>query len=122
MIAALTVGTPTGNGAWSQTSRSITLVVPFNPGGPQDTVARLVAEQVGRAQGRTIVVENRPGASTTIGTESVSRAQPDGGSLLINGLPLIHAPYMRKVNYDPLTSFEPICSLARFPSVLLVNS
>jgi tripartite-type tricarboxylate transporter receptor subunit TctC len=122
MVAALAVGTLTGNCAWSQTSRPITLVVPFNPGGPQDTVARLLAEQVSRMQGRTIVIENRPGASTAIGSESVSRAQPDGTSLLINGLPLLHTPYMRKVNYDPLTSFEPICSLARFPPVLLVSS
>jgi tripartite-type tricarboxylate transporter receptor subunit TctC len=120
-ITALTVVTLSGDGAWSQTSRSMNIVVPFNPGGPQDTLARLLAEQVGRAQGRTIVIENRPGASTAIGTEAVLRAAPDGNSLLITGNSLVFTPYVRKVNYDPLTSFEPICYLARFPTVILVN-
>jgi tripartite-type tricarboxylate transporter receptor subunit TctC len=112
------------DGAWSQTSRSINIVVPFNPGGPQDTVARMLAEQVGRAQGRTIIIENRPGAATAIGTEAVARAEPDGNTLLINGGrgALIYTPNVRKVNYDPLTSFEPICYLARFPTIIVVNS
>jgi tripartite-type tricarboxylate transporter receptor subunit TctC len=111
------------DGARSQTSRSINIVVPFNPGGPQDTVARILAEQVGRAQGRTIVVENRPGAATAIGSEAVARAEPDGNTLLINGGrgALIYNPNVRKVNYDPLTSFEPICYLARFPTIIVVN-
>ena len=83
-----------------------------------------MADQVGRAQGRTIVVENRPGASTGIGTEAVARAEPDGNTLLINGGKggLIFTPNVRKPNYDPLTSFEPICQLARFPTIILVNS
>jgi tripartite-type tricarboxylate transporter receptor subunit TctC len=125
-IAATTIVlvTLSCDSARSQTSRSINIVVPFNPGGPQDTVARLLADQVGRAQGRTIVVENRPGASTGIGTEAVARAEPDGNTLLINGGKggLIFTPNVRKPNYDPLTSFEPICELARFPTIILVNS
>jgi tripartite-type tricarboxylate transporter receptor subunit TctC len=119
--AAVVLVTLSGDGAWSQT-RSINIVVPYNPGGPQDTVARVLAEQVGRAQGRTIVIENRPGASTAIGTEAVSRAAPDGNTLLINAPALVFTPYVRKVNYDPLTSFEPICYLASFPTVILVNN
>src|SRR5215813_9305712 len=114
VVAALTV-TLSAQGAWCQSSRLMSIIVPFNAGGPQDTVARLLADQVGRAQGRTIVIENRPGASTAIGTEAVSRAVPDGNSLLINGPVLVLNPHLRKVNYDPVTSFEPICHLVRFP-------
>jgi tripartite-type tricarboxylate transporter receptor subunit TctC len=107
--------------SWSQTARPMIIVVPYNPGGPADTLARLLAEQVGRAQGRSIVIENRPGASTQIGTESASRAAPDGNSLLLTGTNFVFTPHVRKVNYDPLTSFEPICNLASTPLVILVN-
>jgi len=73
--------------AAAQATHSIKIVVPL-PGGAGDIVARLLAEQVGRAHGVAIVTENRPGAGTIIGTESVARAAPDGGTLLIN------APYI----------------------------
>jgi tripartite-type tricarboxylate transporter receptor subunit TctC len=121
VVAALTV-TLSAHGAWCQTSRLMNIIVPFNAGGPQDTVARLLADQVGRTQGRTIVIENRPGASTAIGTEAVSRAAPDGNSLLINGPVLLVTPHVRKVNYDPVISFEPVCYLVRFPTVILTNN
>jgi len=111
-----------GNNLWSQGTKSINIIVPFNPGGPQDTVARVLTEQVSRTQGSTIVIENRPGASTAIGNEAVSRASPDGSTLLVNGVALFQTPYFKKVNYDPLTSFEPICNFARFLPVILVNS
>jgi tripartite-type tricarboxylate transporter receptor subunit TctC len=71
---------------------------------------------------RTIVIENRPGALAAIGSGAVSRAEPDGNTLLINGAAFLQTPHIRKVNYDALTSFEPICNLARFPTVILVNS
>jgi tripartite-type tricarboxylate transporter receptor subunit TctC len=107
--------------ARSQASRSISIVVPFAAGGPQDTVTRLVAEQVSKSRGQTLLIENRPGASTTIGTEAVARAVADGNTLLVGGAAFLQTPYLRKVNYDPLTNFEPICNLARFPSILLVS-
>jgi tripartite-type tricarboxylate transporter receptor subunit TctC len=72
-----------GHGAWSQTARTIKIVVPVPPGASTDFVARLMAEQISRTQGVTIVVENRPGASGMIGTEAVSRAAPDGTTLLM---------------------------------------
>ena len=109
-------------GAWSQTTRTIKMVVPFPPGGNTDLLARLLAEQIGRVQGATIVVENRPGAGTIIGTEAVARATPDGNTLLITTPPFIINPHLRAVNYDALTSFEPICYLAREPMFIVVNS
>jgi len=108
----------------SQTTRTIKIIVPFAPGGSADFLARLLAEQVGRAyQGPTIVIESRPGAGTVIGTEAASRATPDGNTLLINaGGNLLISPHVRKVNFDPLTSFEPVCKLVSFPNVIAVNS
>jgi tripartite-type tricarboxylate transporter receptor subunit TctC len=107
-------------GARAQTA--IKIVVPAPAGGADDIVARVLTEQVGRAHGQTIVVENRPGAGTIIGTEAVARAAPEGGTLLITAPYLVIAPHMRKVNFDPLTSFEPICHLVSSPGVIVVNS
>jgi tripartite-type tricarboxylate transporter receptor subunit TctC len=67
--------------AWSQATRTIKIVVPFPPGGGVDIVARLVADQIGRAQRTSVVVENRPGAGTLIATEAVARAAPDGNTI-----------------------------------------
>ena len=106
---------------WSQT-RTIKIVVPFPAGGSADILARLLAEQVGRTQPVSLVVENRPGADTIIGTEAAARSTPDGSTLLINANPFVTNPHLRKPNYDPLTSFEPICHLASSPIVIVVNS
>ena len=86
-----------------------------------DFLARLLSDQISRSQGATILVENRPGAAGIIGTEAVSRAAPDGGTVLINTASLIIAPHLRKLNYDPL-AFEPICHLADTPMFIVVNS
>jgi tripartite-type tricarboxylate transporter receptor subunit TctC len=112
----------TGHGAWSQAARTIKIVVPFPPGGGADILARLLADQIGGAQRLTMVVENRPGAGTVIGTEAVSRAAPDGNTLLIVTDSFVVIPHLRKLNYDPLTSFEPTCNLAKTPQVIVVNS
>ena len=117
LILAVVTVTP---GARAQTA--IKIVVPAPAGGAGDIVARVLTEQVGRAQAQTIVVENRPGAGTIIGTEAVARAAPDGATLLITAPYLVIAPHMRKVNFDLLTSFEPICHLVSSPGVIVVNS
>ena len=111
-----------GSQASAQTSRTIKLVVPFAAGGGADILARIVGEQMGRAQGMTVIVENRPGAGTVIGTEAVARAEPDGSILLIGGNSFVINPNLRKVNYDPLASFEPVCLLSRQPNGIAVNS
>jgi tripartite-type tricarboxylate transporter receptor subunit TctC len=108
-------------GAWSQT-RAIKLIVPSAAGGGADILARLLADQMSRSQGLSIVVENRPGAGNIIGTEAASRAAPDGNTLLINTPDFVINPQMRTAGYDALTSFVPICYLARSPQLLVVNS
>jgi tripartite-type tricarboxylate transporter receptor subunit TctC len=120
-VAALAV-ILSGDGAWSQTTRTIKIVVPAAPGGTLDILARLLAEQIGRAQGRTMIIENRTGAAQIIGTEAVSRAAPDGNTLLITSNTFVISPHLRKVNYNPLASFEPICNVASSPIVIVVNS
>jgi tripartite-type tricarboxylate transporter receptor subunit TctC len=107
--------------AASQT-RTIKVVVPFPPGGTADLVARVLGEQIGRTQPVTVVIENRPGAGSVIGTEFVARAAPDGNTLLIDtGSNAVNA-HLRKLSYDPLTSFEPICGLMQSPHLIVVNS
>lgn len=120
-IATLLIITLLGHGAWSQTTRTIKLIVPFPPGGGADIVARLLAEYVSREKGQAMVVENRPGAGSVIGTEAVSRAAPDGNTLLVHANSFIITSILKKLSYDPLTSFEPVCDLVRTPQVLAVN-
>jgi tripartite-type tricarboxylate transporter receptor subunit TctC len=110
-----------GHEAWSQASRTIKIVVPYPPAGGNDILARLLAEQISRVHGPTIVIENRPGAGTTIGSEAVARATPDGNTLLLTSPDLIISSHLRKLNYHPLTSFEPICYLATSALVVAVN-
>jgi len=106
----------------SQTVRTIKFVIPVPPGGPQEILARLLADQISRTRDLTIVVENRPGAGTAIATEAVSHAAPDGNTVLFMANAFVINPNLRKLNYDPLTAFEPICYLVRSPHVIAVNS
>ena len=120
IISAIPIA-PMGQSAWSQT-QSIKIIVPFAAGGAADFLARVVAEQFGRMRGPTIVVENRPGAGSAIGAEAASRAAPDGSTLLLNTKESIIIPHLRKVSYDPLTSFASICLLVSSPTVISVNT
>ncbi len=111
-----------GPAAWPQAGRTVRLVLPFPPGGPADAMARLVAQQVGAAGGPNIVVESHPGAGTEIGTEYVAHAAPDGNTLLIISPSFVVLPHVRKLNYDPMKDFVPICELAAFPPLIVVNA
>jgi tripartite-type tricarboxylate transporter receptor subunit TctC len=108
--------------AWPQSGHTIRLILPFPPGGPADAMARVLADQIGTSGGPTMVVESHPGASTEIGTELVSRAAPDGDTLGVISNSFITLPHLRTLKYDPLTDFVPICELASFPPLIVVNS
>jgi tripartite-type tricarboxylate transporter receptor subunit TctC len=108
--------------AQSQPARTIKIVVPLAPGGGADILARLLADHIRRTEGVGVIVENRVGAGSVIGTEAVSHAAPDGNTLLINTPNLLIAAHLRKLSYDPLTSFEPICKLVNSPAVIAVNT
>src|SRR5438552_1536021 len=107
--------------AQSQTTRTLKIVVPYPAGGPADVLARILGEKISRDHGVTIVTENRPGAGAIIGADAVSRAAPDGNTLLLTTTDVVISPHLRKVNYNPMTSFEPICQLTSTPLVVVVN-
>src|SRR5260370_16481738 len=94
-----------GEAAWCQTAKTIKIVVPYAPGSGPDILGRLLAEQIGRQNGPTIVVEDRPGAGTVIGTEAVARAAPDGTTVLIVPPPFVINPSLPKANYN-LSNFD----------------
>src|SRR6516162_4530919 len=119
-LAAAMLLAPAGPGAWSQATGPIKIVVPYTPGSGPDILSRLMAEQIGRAQGPTVVVENRPGGGTVIGTEAVERAEPDGRTVLLVANSFVINPPLQRASYDPSTSFEPVCYLAATPMVLVV--
>ena len=99
----------------------IKIVVPYTPGSGPDIVSRLMAEQIGRTQGPSILVENRPGAGTLLGTEAVARAAPDGNTLLLAGNSFVINPALKRGNFEPSADFEPVCHLAATPIVLVVK-
>jgi tripartite-type tricarboxylate transporter receptor subunit TctC len=111
-----------GSGAFAQSGRTIKLIVAMPAGASTDSVARAMAEQIGKAQGVTMVVENRVGASGMIGTEAAARAAPDGTTLLMSANTYLIDAQTRKANYHPVTAFDPICRLVQTPAVFVVNS
>jgi tripartite-type tricarboxylate transporter receptor subunit TctC len=102
--------------------RSVQLLVGFAAGSSVDIIARLLAEQLNKAQGLTMIVQNLPGAGTLIATEAVARADPNSNTLLITSPPFVINTHLRKLNYDPLTSFEPICDLLHTPTFIVVDN
>src|SRR5580698_2382899 len=91
----------TAQAARPETMRTIKIVVPNPPAATTDILARLLAEQIERSEGATIVVENRPGAGNIVGSEAVAHAAPDGNTLLINATPFVIDPHLHKLSYDP---------------------
>jgi tripartite-type tricarboxylate transporter receptor subunit TctC len=106
--------------ALAQNPRTTTLVVPAPAGGGLDVLARLVALHLGRLTGDTVVVENRSGANTNIGTEYVARAAPDGRTLLVSGVSVAINELMFKMNFSPLRDLQPVVQLSNEYSVLAV--
>ena len=102
-------------------SKIIKLVVPYTPGSGPDIVSRLMAEEIAKQQGPALVVENRPGGGTVLGTELVQRADPDGNTLLLTGNSFVINPALKRGNYDVVKDFAPVCYLASTPMVLVVQ-
>jgi tripartite-type tricarboxylate transporter receptor subunit TctC len=104
-------------------SRPIRLVVPYAAGGGADSVARIVAKRVSETIGQPIVIENRGGAGSIIGTELVGKADPDGYTLLLgqSGPISINPAIYRKLPYDPVMDFAPVTMTTAYPYIMVVN-
>jgi len=110
-------------GAFAWPDKPITLVVPFPPGGSTDQIARILSTKMAEKMGSgvTFIVDNKAGATGTIGAGLVSRAPADGHTLLVASLgPFVIAPHLVKVNYDALKDLEPITIAVQAPNVLVV--
>lgn len=103
-------------------SKPIRIVVPFPPGGGADILGRLVSPHMTESLGQPVLIENRPGAGTMIGTEAVLKAPADGHTLLVAVTAFVINPTLyRKVNYDPLRDFTPVSLGINFPYMLVVH-
>ncbi len=101
---------------------TVTMVVPYAAGGAGDIVGRLVADELATRLGVTFVVENVGGASGAIGAEQVSRAAPDGGTLLLAGNAIFTtAPHLADVGFDPFTDFTPIANVSEAVRMLVAS-
>lgn len=123
LFVPLALSASTAMAAGSYPDRPVKIVVPFAAGGFTDIAARVIGQQLSDILGQPFVVENRAGAGSTIGTDLVSKAAPDGYTLgLISSNHVTSHHLYKNLSYDPLNSFTPIAKVADSPYVLLVNS
>jgi tripartite-type tricarboxylate transporter receptor subunit TctC len=127
---ALTGGAAAAWPAWPRVAwaddyptRPVTLIVPYTPGGSTEILARIVAQNLERRLGQSVLVENKPGAGTVIGASLVAKAAPDGYTLLMaTPTPMaINVRVHKELPYDPATDFVPLIMVAQAPFVLIVN-
>jgi tripartite-type tricarboxylate transporter receptor subunit TctC len=104
--------------------KAIKLVVPYAPGGGADSVARIVAKKVSENVGQAIVIENKGGAGSIVGTDIVAKAEPDGYTLLLgqSGPISINPAVYKSLPYDPVKDFAPVTMTTAYPYILVVNS
>jgi tripartite-type tricarboxylate transporter receptor subunit TctC len=119
LVAGLS-GTALAQAKWPE--KTVKVVVNFAPGGSTDNAARPYADRLSRALGQQFIIENRSGASGTIGVEGFVRSEPDGYTLLVTGSPvLMVVPQARKVPWDPLKDLVPVAHLSDYMLPITVN-
>ena len=102
-------------------SKSVRIVVAYAAGGGNDLIARVLSKRLTETLGKTIFVDNRPGATGIIGTEFVAKSPPDGYTLILADTPHVTNPYVYpNVNYDPIKDFEPVTQVGSAPVVLVI--
>jgi len=113
-------------GAYAQTdafpNKPIQLVVAFPPGGPTDTVTRIIGQRLSERLQQSVIIDNKPGASGSIGTAQLARAKPDGYGLTMLATPTLLAPFFyKKVGFDLKADFAPVATVYELPTVIVVN-
>ncbi|AHG62130.1 Bug family tripartite tricarboxylate transporter substrate binding protein [Advenella mimigardefordensis] len=123
LLFALSMAVHASDNTVDYPAKPVRIVVGFTPGGPTDVVGRAFANFVGKHTGKDLIVENKPGANSTIATRYVSQAKPDGYTLLgaATNHTMIPILYGDKVQFDAVKSFTPICTIAKSPTVLVVG-
>jgi len=102
-------------------TKPIKMIVPYTPGSPVDVLARVVTQHLSARLNQTIVIDNRPGAGTTIGTKAAASAEPDGYTLLIAATSfIISSSLYPNLEYDPIKSFAPVGMLAISPQIMVI--
>src|SRR5262249_21810974 len=118
----LTVALPAARAAPNYPTQPIRFVVTTAPGGGLDTFSRLLAAELTGRAGQQVIVENRPGAGTTIGSAAVARAKPDGYTVLLNTASFAISPAIyQKIPYDPVRDFAPITMAVFTPNLMVVH-
>ncbi|HEX2651275.1 MAG TPA: tripartite tricarboxylate transporter substrate-binding protein [Burkholderiales bacterium] len=103
-------------------THNVNMVVPYAAGGPTDTVARVLAQAMGKSLGQTVIAENRPSAGGILGPEYVKNAKPDGYTILIHHIGMATTPTLyRQLRYNPLTDFEYIGLINEVPMTIIAN-
>ena len=103
-------------------SKPVKIIVPFGPGGFTDVVARILQKELAPVLGQPIIIENRPGAGSTIGTDAVAKSPPDGYTLAMVSTTHVISPHLyKKMTYDPIKDFAPVMKLVEGPYVMVVH-
>ena len=121
-VLAIALTAPLPAAAQDYPKKTIELVVPFVAGGTTDNIARLMAQRFSDSWGQTVVVNNRAGGGSTIGTNAVAKAPPDGHTLLVTTIGFAINAGLQKLPYDPIGDFTPVTELASLPLVLVVHA
>ena len=122
-IALALVGIPNLGAAEEYPSRPVRWIVPFQPGGTTDIIARIVGQKLSDLWGQSVIIDNRPGASAVVGTQAGARAAPDGYTLTFayNGNMTMNPSLIRKLPYDAMKDFAHVTVVVGTPFVLVVN-
>jgi len=114
------------NVVWAQSypNKPIRIIVPYEPGGGVDIMARLLGRNLSQVANQNIIIENRPGGGGVVGTQALVSANPDGYSVMLGSTsPVVIAPFLvKKLSYNPSKDLQPVCLIAINPAVLLVNN
>ena len=124
-MALFAFGVLAGAVAWGQQNyptRPVRVIIPFSAGGATDVPGRILAQKLSDAFGQQVIVDNRPGAGSTIGTDLAAKSPPDGHTLLLTATPfVISASLYKKLPYDPQRDFVPVVQVGSGPNVLVVH-